>query len=160
VDVGALHVGAACVALALGVSVLVRRKGDASHVALGRLYLAAMLAVNLPVFFLYDATGGPGPFHVLALVSVMTTALGWLIVKRGRTPRALEAHAALMTWSWLGVATAGLAQAANQHWPAQSPWPVLAVVSVVTVVGLVSVPRYVSRQLRRRSSLLPPPTAQ
>ncbi len=39
-----------------------------------------MLAVAVPVLFVYDITGGPGPFHALAVVSLLTTALGWLSV--------------------------------------------------------------------------------
>jgi uncharacterized membrane protein len=82
------HVGAAVLALAMGLAVLVRRKGGTSHVVVGRLYLAAMLAVNVPALLLDDATGGVGPFHVLAVVSLVTMALGWLSLqgrRRGRT---------------------------------------------------------------------------
>lgn len=42
-DLGVLHVAAACIALAVGMTVLARRKGGSWHVALGRSYLAAML---------------------------------------------------------------------------------------------------------------------
>lgn len=160
---GGLHVLAACVALALGLTVLVRRKGGSWHVALGRIYLAVMLTVNLPVVFLYGATGRPGPFHVLAVISVLTTSLGWWCLHgRRRDSRGLQAHASFMTWSWIGVATAGLAQLANQQWPEQSPGPVLLVVALATAIGLVCVPRYVSRQLRRRApdhAVAPPTTA-
>jgi uncharacterized membrane protein len=138
-------------AIVVGVAVLVRRKGDARHAALGRLYLAAMIVVNFSVLGLYGATGQPGPFHVLAVVSIVTTSLGWLsLQRRGRGHRAVEAHAAFMTWSWIGVVTAGVAQAANHQWPEQSPWPVVCVVGIATAAGLVCVPRFVSRQLRRR----------
>lgn len=151
-DVGALHVTAACLALVVGVAVLVRRKGGAWHVALGRIYLGAMLAVNLPVLLLYEATGRPGPFHVLALVSMVTTALGWRSLHRGRRGGdVLRAHGAFMTWSWIGVVTAGLAQLANHQWPQRSPAPVVVVVMTCTALGLVLVPRYVARQLPSRS---------
>lgn len=149
-DLSGAHVAAAAAALTLGAVVLLRRKGDAAHLALGRVYLAAMIAVNLPVFFLYDATGRPGPFHLLAAVSVLTTALGWLSLRGARRSR-IEAHAAFMTWSWVGVATAGLAQAANRQWPELSPWPVAAVVGSATALGLILVPRYVAHALERRS---------
>lgn len=149
-DLGGAHVAAAAAALCLGVVVLLRRKGDVAHVVLGRVYLAGMIGVNLPVFFLYDDTGQPGPFHLLAAVSVLTTALGWLSLRGARHSR-IEAHAALMTWSWVGVATAGLAQAANRQWPELSPWPVVAVVASATAFGLILVPRYVEHALERRS---------
>ena len=66
VDLGTAHVVAASIALALGLALLARRKGDSWHVRLGRLYLATMLAVAVavavPVLFVYDITGRPGPF--------------------------------------------------------------------------------------------------
>ena len=148
-NVGGLHVAAACIAMAVGMTVLVRRKGGSWHVALGRAYLVAMLAVNLPVLFRYEATGGPGPFHVLAVLSLTTTSFGWLSLQAGRRRgHAIEAHASFMTWSWIGVATAGLAQLANRQWPERSPWPVIIVVATLTGVGLAGVSRYISRQLR------------
>ena len=150
-DVGRAHVVAACIAMAVGMAVLVRRKGDPRHARLGRLYVAAMLVVNLSVLGVYEATGQPGAFHVLAVVSIVTTGLGWLSLQgRGRANRAVEAHASFMTWSWIGVVTAGLAQAATHQWPEQSPWPVVFVVGLAIATGSVCVPRFVSRQLRRQ----------
>jgi uncharacterized membrane protein len=148
VDLGTIHVGAATVALALGAAVIGRRKGDAWHVRLGRLYVAAMLAVAVPVLFVYDITGGPGVFHALAVVSLCTTSLGWLAVRRrGRSRPGVVAHATFMAWSWIGVVTAGSAQLANHAWPEQSPWPVLVVVGAATLAGALAVPPLVSRAL-------------
>jgi hypothetical protein len=59
-----------------------------------------------------------------------------------------------MTWSWIGVVTAGLAQVANREWPEQSSWPVLIVVAVVTATAAVCVPRFVTRELRRQEVCL------
>lgn len=143
-DLGTAHVAAASIAIALGAVVLTRSKGDSVHVLLGRLYLISMLVVLLPVLFLYDESGRPGPFHALAVVSLVTTALGWR-AGRERRRAAVGRHAAFMAWSWIGVVTAGLAQLANVAWPEHSPWPVLAVVAAATAVGAVAVPRSVSR---------------
>lgn len=151
---GTAHVVAASIALVVGLAVLARRKGDSWHVRLGRLYVAAMLAVAVPVLFVYDITGRPGPFHVLAVLSLLTTALGWLSVRRrGRSHPGVVPHATFMSWSWIGVLTAGVAQLANHEWPGESPWPVLVVVGVATLAGAVAVPRFVSRALvvRRRA---------
>jgi hypothetical protein len=71
--------------------------------------------------------------------------------KRQRTRD--STHASFMTWSRIGVVTAGLAQFANREWPEQSPWPVLAVVAVATATGAVCVPRFVTRELRRQWGL-------
>ena len=152
-ELGWTHVAAAGVAIALGVAVLARRKGDGAHVLLGRAYLGAMVVVLVPVLFLYDATGRPGAFHALAVVSLITTGLGWLAGRRVRGSGArsrMEAHATLMAWSWIGLVTAGLAQAANGTWPGASPWPVLVVVALATATGAVVVPRGVARAVRTR----------
>lgn len=153
-DIGGLHVAAALVALAVGLVVLRRRKGGAWHVALGRLFLVSMALVIVPVLFRYEDSGGPGPFHVLAVVSLVTTTLGQLSLRRRpRGSGAVAGHASFMTWSWIGVVTAGLAQLANRQWPEQSPWPVVATVALATALGLLCVPRYVAGQLsalRRR----------
>lgn len=150
--VGAVHVVAACTAMAVGIAVLSRRKGDGWHVGLGRVYVTGMLVVNVAALLSYEATGRPGPFHVLAVISIVTTLLGWLSLRgRRRGVRAVAAHASFMTWSWIGVVTAGLAQLANQQVPQRSPWPVLVVVGVATAIGVVCVPRAVARQLRRQA---------
>jgi uncharacterized membrane protein len=147
-DMGAVHVVAACIAIALGVAILGRRrKGDRHHRNLGRFYVAAMLVVSAAVIGRYDGSGRPGPFHALAVISILTTALGWLALRRtGRGNRAVHAHASFMTWSWIGAVTAGLAQAANQWWPAYAPWPVVLVIAATTAIGLICVPRLASRQ--------------
>lgn len=147
-DLGTIHVVAASVALGLGLVVMVRSKGDARHVLLGRLYVAAMLVVAVPVLFVYDITGSPGVFHALAVVSLLTTSLGWLsVLRRGRSRAGVAAHATFMAWSWTGVVTAGLAQLANHTWPEESPWPVVIVVGMATLAGAVLVPPFVSRGL-------------
>lgn len=160
-DLGTAHVAAAAAALVLGLAVLARRKGDRWHVGLGRVYVVAMLAVSVPVLFVYEMTGGPGPFHVLAVVSLLTTGLGWAAVRRRGPARSrVVAHGTLMVWSWIGVVTAGLAQLANHAWPQASPWPVLAVVAGATALGALAVPRFVARMSRagtRRSPDLPRP---
>ena len=152
-DLGAVHVVAASLALGLGLAILARHKGGATHIRLGRLYIATMIAVGVPALFVYEITGGPGAFHVLAVISLATTTLGWLSARSRAAgdDRGVVAHATFMTWSWIGVVTAGLAQLANSQWPDRSPLPVLIVVGVVTAVGAVGVPRFVSRELRRRA---------
>ena len=144
-DLGTVHLFAAIAALALGLVVVARRKGDAWHKRLGRLYVVVMLAVAFPVLFVYEITGGPGLFHVLAVASLLTTVLGWSSARRwGRSRAGVVAHGTFMVWSWIGVVTAGLGQLANHQWSEASPWPVLAVVGVTTLSGVVAVPRVVS----------------
>lgn len=150
--VGTVHVVTAAIAIALGIAIFIRRKGDHHHRALGLWYVAAMMVVNLSVIRKFDGSARPGAFHMLGVISILTTALGWLpLRKQRRDNRAVQAHASFMTWSWIGAATAGLAQAANQLWPQHSPWPVTLVIAVATATGLMCVPRFVSRYHRLHS---------
>ena len=147
---GRVHVVTACIAIVLGIAVLIRRKGDGWHRSVGYLYIAAIIVVNFSALGRVDDSGRPGPFHALAIISIVTTALGWRSLKfRSRRNRNLEAHASFMTWSVIGVVTAGLAQAGNLQWTRYSPWPVMLVIPVATAAGLACVPRFVSHQFRR-----------
>jgi uncharacterized membrane protein len=144
---GVLHVAAAGTALVIGLAVLVRTKGTRSHVVAGRSYSVAMLAVTCAALLLYDATGRPGPFHVLAVISLLTLAAGWATAPGRRTRLAdRSAHGTFMTWSFVGLASAGLAQAATAAWPDFSPWPVVAVVGATTLGGLLIIRRWVQQQ--------------
>ncbi len=148
VDLGTAHVVAASMALVLGLVLLARRKGEFWHVRLGQLYLAVMVVVVVPVLFVYEITGRPGPSTCLRFLASSRRRWGWLSVRRRAHSRpGVVAHATLLAWSWIGVLTAVLAQLANHDWPEDSPWPVLVVVWVATLAGAVAVPRFVSRAL-------------
>jgi len=68
---GAAHGAAAVAALVFGFVVLADRKGTSTHRALGAAYVAAMIATNLTALGVYRLTGQCGPFHVLALISLV-----------------------------------------------------------------------------------------
>lgn len=140
---GDLHVLAAGLSLPLGAAVLLRAKGTRAHVNLGRLYLLAMLLVSLPALLVYDITGRPGIFHLLAVVSLVTLALGWLSApsRRSSMRSDVRVHATFMAWSFIGLVTAGLAQVAGSLWSQWTPWPVIVVVAACTTAGLVGLPR-------------------
>ena len=108
---GWLHFALALAALAVAAVIFARAKGDAAHRMLGRLYLAAMIALNLAALTIHVDSGGPGVFHALALVSLATILAGWRAIRRiprGASRRAR--HGALMSWSAAGLAAAGLGQ--------------------------------------------------
>ena len=156
-DLGTAHVAAACVALVLGAVLLRLGKGSSAHVRLGRVYVVVMLVVTVPALLVYDETGRPGPFHVLAVVSLVTVGLGWSFAPRRRLgARAGTApHGSFMLWSYIGLATAGVGQLLTALWPELSPWPVLLLVTLVTAVGFVLVPRAVRRAEQRRRRPVP-----
>ena len=122
----------ALAALGLAAAVLLRRKGTASHVRLGRWYVAVM-AVQLAAALGTREQAAFGPFHVLAVVSAVTLTGGLVARWRGDAP----AHGAFMTWSVAGLVAAGLAQWATAAAPAGAPWTV--VVTSLAVVAATAV---------------------
>lgn len=132
---GWLHVVLAIVCLLVGAAVVCRRKGGRTHRVLGYAYSAALLLVNVSALFVYGQSGVPGPFHAMAVVSLLTLSAGFIpaMLRRPRG-RWLELHAYFMSWSYVGLVAAGVSQLATQH---SSLPPLFAVVmpSAALVVG-------------------------
>ena len=162
-DAGAMepavvHVVAAVAVLPLGAAVLLAAKGTGTHVALGRLYVVGMLLVSLPALLVYDITGRPGLFHVLAVVSLVTLGLGWVFApSRGTSPvrAGMRVHATFMSWSFIGLVTAGLAQLANSLLHEWTPWPVVGVLATSTVAGLLWLPGALTRTIAGHRTAAP-----
>jgi uncharacterized membrane protein len=124
------HILAATSGLLLGAVVLVRRKGTASHRRIGAGYAVALLLVNVAALFVHrNATFGV--FHWLALLSLVTLALGLLPMLAGRRTRAvIDVHAFSMSGSYAGLAAAGVGQLAAGFGPGSAA-------TVPLVIGLV-----------------------
>lgn len=67
--VGLAHFLTALLAIATGAVVVLRPKGTKFHRTVGRVYLAAMLAVNVSALAIYELFGGFGPFHAAAVIN-------------------------------------------------------------------------------------------
>lgn len=99
----ASHVAAALVSVSLGVVQLARRKGDARHRHLGRVWVVLMLWTAVSSFWIRHLRDGAFSWlHVLSLVTLVTVTLGVVGIRRGD----LRAHRANMVGSWLGSAIA------------------------------------------------------
>jgi uncharacterized membrane protein len=114
-SLGALHVITAVIALASGAVVLLRRKGTASHRRIGWVYVASMLALNITALAIYRLTKTFGPFHVAALFS-LATVVAAIIPAWRRKPRNgwLDLHYYFMSWSYLGLLAATVAEVASR----------------------------------------------
>ena len=112
---GLVHASFGLASVVLGLGVVLLRKGTLLHRRIGLLYAATMLALNVTALAIYDLFGGFGPFHVLALVSLATTAAGVLHIWLQR-PRAtwMDFHARWMSWSYAGVLSAFVAEIATR----------------------------------------------
>lgn len=122
---GMTHFISAMLALTLGAIVLLLRpKGGRRHRQLGWAYVVAMLALNATALMIYRLFGGFGPFHVAALISLATVLMGVPAGIRARRMRqqgqparratAVEHHYYWMTYSYVGLVAAAVAETATR----------------------------------------------
>jgi uncharacterized membrane protein len=143
-----LHVTAALVALVLGATVLSMRKGTTRHRVLGGCYAGVLLLSNVAALTVTRATGGFGPFHVLAIISLATLAAGllpmWL---RPRSPGVIAFHAITLAFSYVGLVAAGLSQVVAQLIPSHTGAGVFVTSVAIFCVGAVLIFNRVPRAL-------------
>lgn len=134
---GTAHFALATVSLALGAAMLLQQKGGRRHRLFGYLYAAAMILVNSSALLVHEESQGMGPFHILALVSLATLMAGFVpAFLRWPAESWLQTHAYFMSWSYVGLVAAGVAQMATKLiGPGASPVVITAV--LVVVVGAV-----------------------
>ena len=147
---GAFHAGLGLVAIVLGMFVLFLQKGTPLHRWIGLTYLISMVALNATALAIYDLFGRWGPFHNLAVVSLLTVAAGvvpvWVRRPRGRWMRL---HATCMGWSFAGLLAALFSEIGARipgvGLAAGVIWPTVAVMVVAAVLIHTQVPRIVAR---------------
>lgn len=160
ITIGQFHLATSLVALATGALVLLRRKGTSGHRRLGWLYAVSMFALNGSALLIYRLTGTFGPFHVAALISLTTLLAGmWAVVRRRPGDRSwLPRHYYFMTWSYVGLVAAAVAEVATRvpavqaiaGGPTTAFWVTVVLASVaVFVIGGLMIRR------RERSILTP-----
>ncbi len=99
-----LHISASILALILGAWVLIVQKGDRRHRRMGRAYAISMLVVNATAFGIYRLFGGFGPFHIAAIVSLLTLLAGMRpVLLRTRPKHWYTTHMSFMYWSVVGL---------------------------------------------------------
>ncbi|MBO6534667.1 MAG: DUF2306 domain-containing protein [Balneolaceae bacterium] len=101
---GGLHFLSAILAMILGAFVLFNKKGGQTHVRAGYAYAAMMLILNITALLIYKLFGKFGPFHIAAVISLVTL-LGGIIPAYLRKPEKtwLEFHYEFMNWSIIGL---------------------------------------------------------
>ncbi len=99
----ALHLASVIPALPLGGYILVRRKGDRLHKALGRVWILLMLSTALSSFGLRGMTGGFSWIHLLSILTIVTIPRGIWQAMRGDIAR----HKRSMTLLYVGLLSAG-----------------------------------------------------
>jgi hypothetical protein len=70
--------------------------------------------VNVSALSVYEDSAGVGPFHILAVVSLVTLISGFIPAFLRRPVSSwLDLHAYFMSWSYVGLVAAGVAQIAT-----------------------------------------------
>ena len=149
---GQFHLAAAVVSLASGAWVLRQRKGTKQHRRLGWVYAAAMVSVNASALWIYRLTGSFGPFHVAALISLATLLAGISAAWRRKPGDRdwLRRHYAYMSWSYIGLVAAAVAEVATRvsavqaiaGGPTMAFWTAVALASIaVFVIGATMIRR-------------------
>ncbi len=131
---GWFHTTFAVLAMIFGAVVLLRPKGTQSHRAVGWIYVASMLGLNITALLIYRLFGGFGPFHVAALISLLGILTGMYFVIFRPTKNWLALHYSFMSWSYVGLLAAAASEAGTRV-PAFHFWWAVAGATIIVVVG-------------------------
>jgi uncharacterized membrane protein len=154
---GAAHFAASLAALALGLAVILERKGTSAHRTIGASYAVAMMLLNVTALGVHRLTGSFGPFHALALVSLAILARGIAATWRRRAG-GLKTHYYSMAWSYVSLLAAAAAEVAGRVplglvQNARDGMTIgLVCAAVFTLVGFIVVPRLEKRVLATAST--------
>jgi uncharacterized membrane protein len=99
-----LHLATVIPALPLGLWVLLREKGTATHKLLGRVWGVLMLVTALDSLLIRDLTGGLEPIHIFSVVTLVSIPLGIWHIRRGN----IQGHRRAMIGPYIGLIVAGL----------------------------------------------------
>ena len=99
-----LHLSSAVAALALGIVILLRRKGTGVHRLLGRIWVALMSVAALSSFWLTGLREGLSPIHLLSVWTLAAMALAVYFIRKGDVKR----HQRFMVGTFIGLAAAAM----------------------------------------------------
>jgi uncharacterized membrane protein len=97
-----LHLACALLAVVLGASMLLRRKGDFSHKAMGWSWVCLMGTIAVTSFFI-QARGSFSLIHVFSVVVLIMVPLAIISIRRKR----VKAHRYTMSAMYAGLVIAG-----------------------------------------------------
>jgi len=101
--IGAVHTILAVLALISGGYVVFKAKGTPNHKKVGYIYVASMIFMNITALFTHILFKF-GPFHILAVFSLLTVLFGILAPVLFRHHNNwLKWHYSGMSWSYVGL---------------------------------------------------------
>ena len=146
---GQIHLATAIAAMLAGALVVFLRKGTTAHKRAGWVYVAAMVAVNVTAFMIYDLFGHFGPFHWAALFSLISVVIGLVpaITKRPKK-RWLQIHAGWMAGSYVGLLAAAVAESATRFLDFPFGATVAIASAAVIIIGVFMIIRLTPGSIR------------
>jgi hypothetical protein len=152
--IGVIHTVLALVALAAAVVALRRHREILWTTGAGRLYLVATILTALTAFGIYRR-GGPGPGHVIAVLTLIAIGIGSLAGRFGAAARSVRAicFSVTLLFHLVPAATEILTRLPSGGPIAASPSaPILraifALLLVATVIGIFLQVRWIRRSSR------------
>ena len=152
---GFIHMIFGILALVAGTAVLFLRRGTRWHRTLGHLYLTNMLALNISALFIYRLYGSFGPFHWLALMSLLTLVAGMVpVFTRRPKGRWLELHASFINGSYVGLVAATAAEITSRIPGTEASFGLVVggTSVVIMVVGGLLIQRFTPASIRQTPS--------
>ena len=110
-SLGIIHTALAVIALASGIAIFTITKGSTRHRMIGYGYVVSMVGLNVTALMIYRLFNRFGPFHVLAVISLITLATGFVpaFTKRPKSGW-LDQHYRGMLWSYVGLVAAAASE--------------------------------------------------
>lgn len=95
-----IHMIAAVAAFFLGAAVLWKRKGNATHKQLGKVWVLLMLVTSFTAFFIHEIRlwGDYSPIHILAVITPISMAFAIYSARKGN----IHAHLTTMKAAYIG----------------------------------------------------------
>lgn len=135
--IGWIHTIFSLVALIAGTAVVAIRKGTRWHRTLGHVYLTCMIALNISALFIYRLSGQFGPFHWLAVYSLVIIIVGMVpVFTRRPKGRWLTWHAAAISGSYVGLVAAFFAEIISRLPGTEHSFGLVVTITSVIVNGI------------------------
>ncbi len=149
---GLIHMIFGLVALVAGTVVVFLPKGGRWHRTLGHVYLTNMLALNVSALFVYRLYGRFGPFHWLALISLLSL-IGGMVPLFTRRPKGewLRLHAAFINGSYIGLIAATAAEITSRIPGTEDSFGLVVggTSGVIVLIGTIIMQYYLPRSIHR-----------
>ena len=152
-SLGWVHLSLAITAMISGAVVVLRGKGTRAHRLTGWIYVMSMLGLNGTALMIYRLFGGFGPFHVAAIISLVSVSTGMFFVIFRPTKNWLALHYSFMTWSYVGLLAAAASEIGTRVPAFHFWWAVLIATALVIGVGGFLIQSRQKETLRRFGKL-------